>query len=151
MAIDYNNLAELHDHRLKQQRLVFEVEITANGTPADKVHSVDIPGAVYLRTEGKTAEADNVEDLSGDFTTAADNNAGDSQFGILLDLGDVQKVKKVTITEQTSLATSLTVAPAGSDYKTDEKNIAIDITGTGLNLASESPRLLVEIEYDAEK
>lgn len=139
------------DHRIKQRKLLFEVEITANATPADKRHASDLPGVALLRTEGKIADADAVEDLSSDFTAAADNSSGDSQFGILIDAsklqGNIDKVYSVSVSEQTALSTGLTVAAAQSDFLTSGGNIAIDIAAAGLNLESESPRLLVEIEY----
>lgn len=144
MANDFNNSAELHEHRLKSHRMVAEIAIVADATPADKVHSSDVAGVIILRTEGKTAEADAIEDLSGSFSAAADNAAGNSTFGVLVDLGDVAKVKKVTVSEQTALATSL----ASSIVASSAGNIAIEIVGTGLVLDSESPTLLLEIEYD---
>ena len=150
MATEEKN-TQLADHFLQHRRLVFEFSITANATPASKVHSIkDIPGVALLRTEGKVSEADAIEDLSGDFTTAADNSTGDSQFGLLIkgsELGSMEKVMKVTVTEQTSLASSISYTAADSDYLTSGGNIAIDIAGTGLNLASESPTFLVEVDY----
>lgn len=151
MSVEFKKQSALHNHMLKQQRLVFEVAITADATPADKVHRSDIPGVVLLRTEGKVAEADAVEDLSASFTTAADNSTGDSQFGILINLdgNPAKKVKSVTVTEQTSLASSLTVTgPLSGEFLTSAGNVAIDVAGTGLALDTESPTLLVEVEYD---
>lgn len=143
--------SRLGDHYLAQRDLAFEVSITANATPADKEHGIlDLSGVALLRTEGKTAEADAVEDLSGDFTTAVDNSTGDSQFGILLkgsELEEVAKVLEVEVKEQTALATSIAATPAASAYLTAGGNIAIDVAGTGLNLASESPKLLVKVKY----
>lgn len=134
----------------KTRQLVVECSITANATPASKKHASEIPGTLFLRTEGLTAEADAVESVA--FTTAADNSTGDSQFGILikginLPQNEIEKVLEVEVTEQTALASSLTVAKVGSSWLTAEGNIAIDITGTGLNLASESPTLLVKVIY----
>lgn len=151
MADQFEKDSAVMNHRIKQRKLLLEVDIVANATPADKGHGSDLPAVVVLRSEGKIADADAIEDLSAEFTAAADNAAGDSQFGIVIDgsklEGDIDKVYSVSVVEQTSLATSLTVAPASSDYKTAGGNIAIDITGTGLNLESESPRFLVEVEY----
>jgi hypothetical protein len=140
----------LADHQLKTRELIFEIEITANATPADKVHSSDIAGVAVLRTEGKVAEADAIEDLSGDFTTAVD--ATDAQFGILLDgskLSDsgLEKVYEVSLSEQTSTGTGITLASATSDYLTSGENIAIDVTATGTSLDSESPRFLCKVVY----
>lgn len=136
----------------KTRELVVECTITANATPASKVHSSDIPGTLFLRTEGKVSEADAVEDLSASFTTAADNSTGNSVFGILikgenLPNNGIDKVLDVSVTEQTALATSLAASKVGSDWKTAGGNIAVDLAGTGLNLASESPTLLVKIIY----
>lgn len=146
--------SQLADHALAQKELFFEVSIEGNATPADKKHEIlDLPGVVLLRTEGKVSDSDAVEDLSSDFTTAVDNSSGDSQFGILLkgsELGDMKKVMKVEVEEQTSLASSLSVSSATSDFLTPEGNIAIDIAGTGLDLSSESPKLLVRVVYLSE-
>lgn len=141
--------ASLHDHQLRQKRLVVEFSITANATPASKVHSSELPGVIVLRTEGKTAEADAIENLSGSFSTADDvDGSGDSVFGVVLhNLGSVAKVYKITVAEQTSLASSIAVTKLGTNGLTSGGNIAFQIAGTGLTLASESPRFLVEIEY----
>ena len=144
----------LGNHFLAYKKLAFEVSITANATPADKVHSIkDIPGVALLRTEGKVADADAVEDLSGDFTAAEDTTNG--QFGVLIkgsELGSVKKVLRVQVTQLTATGTAIVVAsPAqGSlvtDYLSDGGNIAIDITATGTDLETESPTFLIEVDY----
>lgn len=150
MGIDYKNNPELHEFLLRSQSLVFRFSITANATPASKIHIVDIPGVVYLRSEGKTAQADAIETLS--WTTAVDNSSGNSVFGLLIDLGEneARKVELVRVTEITSLATSFTTRGPGAvvdGYLTASGNIAIEIAGTGLNLASESPTFVVEVVY----
>lgn len=149
MGIDYRNNPELHDHLLKEQRLVFEFSITANATPASKIHISDIPGVAILRTQGKTAEADAVESIT--WTTPDDENGGNSVFGLLMDLGDAKarKVHKVMITEKSNVSASEVVTgPNGAaSYKTAAGNIGIEIAATGLRLDTESPTFLVEIEY----
>lgn len=138
----------LANHLERTRELCFEAKITANATPALKKQSSDLPGVAILRTEGLTALADAVEAVA--FTTAVDNSTGDSQFGILIkgsELGEIEKVLSVEVVEQTALATSISFADVGSSYLTAGGNIAIDIAGTGLNLASESPTLLVTVKY----
>lgn len=139
----------------KTRELVVECSITANATPASKLHASEIPGTLFLRTEGKVAEADAIEDLSGSFTTAVDNSTGNSVIGILikgvnLPNNGIEKVLQVEVIEQTALATSLTVSKVGSSFLTAGGNIALNVAGTGLNLASESPTLLVKITYREE-
>ena len=134
----------------KTRELIVECVITGNATPANKVHSSDIPGTLFLRTEGKVSEADAIEDLSGDFTTAVD--ATNAQFGILikgenLPNNGIDKVLDVEIKDQNGDGTAIVVAPAQSAYLTAGGNIAIDVTGTGIDLASESPVLLVKVVY----
>ena len=146
--IDFSANSALMDHLLKSRRIVSVVSITANATPASKKHNVDVSGVVYLRTEGKVAEADAIEDLSGDFTTAVDNSTGDSVFGVLItDVGNIRNVKKITVTELTALATSIAVTKLGTLGLTAEGNIAFNIAGTGLTLATESPTFVIEVEY----
>ena len=144
------------DKELSTKTAWVKLAITANATPASKVHSTDYQGIAYLRTEGKTAEADAIEDLSSDFTTAADNSTGDSQFGILLkgselSNGSLDEVLEVSLAENpngSAVATSIAISPAVSgSYVTSGGNIAVDVAGTGLNLASESPDLVLKVTY----
>jgi len=138
----------LMSHLLKSERLVLEFQITSHATPASKIHSSDIAHVVYLRSEGKIAEADAIEDLSASFTTAVDNSTGNSVFGVLLTrLESIEKVYSISVTEQTSLAASIATTKLGTNGLTSGGNIAFEIAGTGLNLASESPTFRVEIEY----
>ena len=131
--------SQLHDHLLKQERLVFEATITANGTPADKGHAVDVPGAVYLRTEGKTAEADAVEDASSDYTTAADATG---IFGILIDDSEVRKIYNVALSVDTG---SIALGAQGASI-TSEGRIALDLD-SNQDLSSQDITVTVEIDY----
>jgi hypothetical protein len=76
--------AGLNDHMRKLERLVLQVDITANATPASKVLSSDLPSAVYVRAEGLTAAADAVESLSGVVSTPVDATG---KFAVLIDTG----------------------------------------------------------------
>lgn len=151
MGIDFKDNPALHEFLLRSQSLVFRFSITANATPASKVHIVDIPSVVYLRTQGKTAEADAIE--SGiSWTTAVDNSTGSSDFGVLIDLGnnDARKVEMVRLTEISNVSASESVTGPGAvadAYLTAGGNIAIEIAASGLNLASESPEFLLEVVY----
>jgi hypothetical protein len=140
-------------HLLQQERLVFNFSIVGNATPASKKLSVDIPGCVILRCEGQTAAADAVETLA--WTAPVDNNAGDSIFGILLNLDEniADKVYSVSLTEVTAVSTSeVLTGPGGvaGAYLTDEGNIAVEVAATGLNLASESVTFTMVVEYREE-
>lgn len=145
MSLEKNNVVQ--DLALKTRRQVFEISITGNATPASKVHSTDLPGVAVLRSEGKIAEADAVETIS--WTTAQD--AANAVFGVLLkgsELGDIKKVLSCKVSEtSTSVATALTVTKHGTGGKTTGGNIAFSITGTGLDLTSESPKIVCEVEY----
>lgn len=149
MSIEFKSKAEHHNHLLKQQRLVTEFSIAGNATPADKQHSSDVPGLVVLRTEGKTAAADAVESLT--WTSAVDDNAGDSVFGVLLDLGDntARKVYSVSLTEVTTVSSSESVTGpnTGSSFLTSNGNIAVEVAATGLDLSSEDVTFRLEVEY----
>lgn len=149
MANDFKSNSTLCDYQLKQQRLVFQFTIAGNATPASKTHSSDLPGVVYLRTQGKTTEADAIETLT--WATADDESTGNSVFGFLVDLGDnkARKVHKIMLTEVSAVSTSEAVTgPNGAaSILTAEGNLAVEIAGTGLRLDTESPTFLVEIEY----
>lgn len=136
MAIDFSTVSSaLHDHRLKQQRLVFQVAIDANGTPADKGHDSDIPGVAVLRTEGKTAEADAIEDISGDVTAPVDATG---IFGMLVDVR-ATKLYSVTVTPSVGAVTVTSV-------KKSSGRLAIDMD-SDQDLSSQDLTLTVEIEY----
>lgn len=141
----------VQNQRQFAKKLVFEFSITGHATPASKVHASDLSGVCYLRTEGKVAEADAIEDLSATFTTAADNSGGNSVFGVLMkgsELGSIAKVLKISVSEtSTAVATSLAVTKHGTGGLSAGGNIAFSIAGTGLNLASESPKICVELDY----
>lgn len=140
-------------HILRQERLVFNFSITGNATPANKTQAQDIPGLVVLRMEGQTAAADAIETLS--WTAPVDNSAGNSIFGILMNLNQdigqdiADKVYIVSLTEVTSVSTSEALSGPGgsSSYLTAEGNIAVEVAATGLNLASESPTFTMVVEY----
>lgn len=124
--------ADLHDHRLKQQRLVFQTTVTANATPADKVHSVDIPSSVILRTEGKTADADAVEDLSAQVPAAADAT------GIYAILVDIQPSKLYSVSVTGASVTQSGLSTGG--------RILIEVDSAN-NLSTTDDTLTIEIEY----
>ncbi len=135
MSIDFRKKSELQDHKLKQTRLVFEVTITANATPASKTHTVEIPGAVYLRTQGKTAEADAVEDVSGSVTAAADATG---IFALLVD-EKASKFHKATVTPSAGTITVTKSITSGGRLLLDMDSNQ-DLSTTNLTL-------IVELEY----
>lgn len=146
MHVQKNSTLE-HQY-LKLRRLVFDFSITANATPASKVHASDLPGVCFLRTQGKTAEADAVEDLSASFTTPDDESTGSSVFGVLISqLELIEKIYSIEVVEQTALSTSLTVTSLGTRGLTAGGNIAFNIAGAGLRLDTESPVIRVEVTY----
>ena len=149
MSLQKNSVLE--DHQLKHQHLMFEVAVVSSATPASKKQSSDLSGVCALSSEGKD-EITAIEDLSmlSGFSADVDNSTGDSVVHLLLkgsELGSIAKVMKVSVSEKTALAASVAVSKLGGDFKTAGGNIAMQIAGTGLNLASESPTLIVEVDY----
>lgn len=124
----------------KYREFAFQVAIGAHATPASKTHNVDVPDSVTLRTEGKTAAADAIKDMSAYFSTAADstgifgvlvNGANLSPHGILRIVSLELRPSVGTIAEGTNKVTL-----SSDDF------IAIDLD-SNQNLASQS--LTVEI------
>jgi hypothetical protein len=138
------------EHLLRQERLVVNCSIVANVVPEDKGQTNDVPSLLILRTEDQTAAADAVETGIA-WTAPVDNSAGNSVFGLLLNLAlnEADKVYSVSVTEVTALAGSLTVTGPGgaSSFLTADGNVAIEVAGTALNLSTESPTFLVVVEY----
>lgn len=153
----------LNDQMLRTERLVFQCQIVGNATPASKTFSSDIANVAMLRAQGQTAAVDAVETLT--WTTAVDNSAGNSVFGLYLNIGQsvtpslgpvasredfADKVYKVEVLDAGGTATSLAVTGPNNTpfaYLTPLGNIAIEIAGTGLNLASETATLNVLVDY----
>lgn len=137
------------EHLLRYERLCCNFSITANATPANKQQQVDVVGLEVLRMQGQTAAADAVELLT--WTAPTDNTAGNSIFGMLLNLDEniADTVYCVTLREVTSLGTSYVVTgPNGSaSFLTAAGNIAIEVAALGLNLSSESPTFNLVVEY----
>lgn len=106
MGNDYKSDSELHDHMLKETRLVFQFSIFGDETPADKQDASDIPGVAIVRTEGRTSTADAVEAVT--WTTPVDDDSGDSIFGLLIDLGEnkAEKIQSVLLTQKTEGSTA---------------------------------------------
>jgi len=143
--------SQLQDHLLKSRSLVFECSVTHHATPASKVHHVDVPGVVMLRTKGKVAEVDAIEDLSALAATAVD--ATNCQFVIFItDLGSIDKVSKVSVIDKKGTGSGMVVVDldgSGSidGFLTAGGNIAIDVTGTGIDLETEDPTFVVKVDY----
>lgn len=140
---------KVQDYKIKQRRLCIPFSITGHATPASKVHASDLNGVLYLRSEGKTAEADAV-DADGNFTTPVDASG---LFGILLNVGDsVRKVMRASVEQRSgSTATNKDQAVAlqgdSSSGITENGNIAIDVTCSGLDLSAENFDGVLIIEY----
>lgn len=132
MGIDYRNRPELHDFLLKSKRLVFQSSIYHSATPANKKHASEIPGAVYIRSEGKTAEVDAIESLT--WSTPDDDNSGNSVFGLLIDLGD-NKARKVYSVLMSLLSPLSTAIPTNLGSASTYAVLAgSTITNTGLSV-----------------
>lgn len=135
MSIDFKKKSELQDHQLKQTRMVFEVSITANATPANKSHIVEIPGCTVLRTEGKTAEADAIENLTGQVTAPVDATG---IFALLVD-EKASKFHKATVTPSVGTITVTKSISTGG-------RLLLDMD-SNQDLSTTSLTLLVELEY----
>lgn len=153
----------LNDQMLRTERLVFQCAIDGNATPANKTFSSEVGNVAMLRAQGQTAAVDAVESLT--WTAPSDNTAGNSVFGLYLDIGltvtpslgpvssdenYADKVYKVEVIDASGSATSLAVSgPNGvaNAFLTPMGNIAIEVSATGLNLSSEDAVLNVLVDY----
>lgn len=162
-TVRLKNKSPLNEQMVKSERLVFRFGIDGNATPALKTYSSDIGDVALLRAQGQTAAVDAIETLT--WTAPSDNTAGDSVFGIYINmrssvtpsLGPVaavsdfaDRVYSVQIVDQGGTATSLAVSgpnAVANAYLTPLGNIAIEISATGLNLAAEDATLNVLVDY----
>jgi len=137
MSIEFNENPTLHDHRLKQHRLVFDASIVSNATPASKSESSDIPSVAYVRSEGRTAEADAVEDVSGQVDNAANDVNG--IFQVLLDIAPEEKIYVVRVTPSAGTATV-------SAKLTTDKRLLVEVDSS-LSFAAADLTVTLEIDY----
>lgn len=138
----------LQDRELKMREVAFRVRIQANATPASKVHQGEIANVAVIRSQGKTAQADAIEDLSASWTAAADATG---IFGVLLkgdELGQVDRIISATITALDGSTTTVAglscgglqagLSPAG--------NIALQFDSS-LSLAAANVDVIVDLKY----
>jgi hypothetical protein len=132
--VNFKEKAELHQHLLKQQHLVFDSKVIFHATPASKLHINDIPNVAVLKTEGKTAEADAIE-------TYTSNPALADATGVLEILIDeqVEKIYSVSVTPDVGTCTATAALSAGN-------RIIIEID-SNQNLSTTSVNFKVDIAY----
>jgi hypothetical protein len=150
MKPEINSVVE--NEQLKTRTLAVSIAITASATPASKTVETNLPGVAYLRTEGKTATADAVEDLSSDFATAADATG---VFGLLLDgsklnADDVSEVLAVRADVSNGVGTLAVSSPSGGSevtaYLTTDGNIAVDLD-SNQNLTTTDINAVIFVTY----
>jgi len=135
MGVVYRDNSPLQNHLSKMQRLVFGCQVVFNATPANKAQLSDIPGGVFLRTQGKTAECDAVEDLSAQVPTATDSTG---VFALLLD-DQVSKIYSAAVTVNSGTITVASEISAGG-------RLILELDWSG-NLATTSLVMTVTLEY----
>jgi hypothetical protein len=129
----------LQDRLLKTRRLVLDVAIGHNATPAAKTHATDLGSTAILRTQGKTAEADAVEDFSAQLAAATDSTG---VFAVLVKTGKAKKIVKVEATPSTGTIT-VPKQLAG------DKAIAIELdSNQNLSTTSLSVQLIIDYLVD---
>jgi len=141
MSNDFRNNSGMNDHLLKQVRLCANASIKANATPASKVHASDVPGGIYLRTQGKIAESDAIESLVG-IVTAPDDATG--KFAVLIDEPNVDKLylKSVTASAGTIAVAAAAVSAGGRLY--------LDLDSS-LDLSAADLTITIEMSYKKKK
>lgn len=142
--------AVVEDHVLKHQKLVFELKIVANATPASKSHSSDLPGVCLLATEGKLTDISGVEAISGltNYTAPSDSNG---IFDVMLkgaELGTVKKVMKIQAHSKGAAGlTACTVQVLGDNFGlTAGGNIAFEVD-SAINFATTNETVVCEVDF----
>jgi hypothetical protein len=136
MGVMFKKQAELHDHLLKQERLVCNAKVIFNAVPASKHHISDIPGVVVLRTQGKVSEADAIEDVSAQVAAPAADATG--VFAILID-EQVDKIYKVSVTPDVGTCTISGAITSGG-------RLLLNMD-SNQDLSAVSVQCTIEIEY----
>ena len=153
MYIQNNPVVE--DHELKHARLVFELAITANATPASKAMSSDLPGVCLLATQGIDGISA-TEVISGlaNFASATDSTgvfqvmlSGAQLVAKIGSIRDVMKVDVHGVNFSNGLTTAPTVTMLGTSWGlTPGGNIAFQVA-TGTSLATTSQTFCIVVDY----
>lgn len=139
------------DALLRHRRLVLDVSFVGATPSASVKHSSDAPGAVFLASEGYDQAA--ADDAGANFGALANNSAGASTVGVLIDGpkclgGKVSKLYSVSVAEVTSTAgtVSSSLKGASSTGLTASGNVAFTVSGSSGNLDSETITYRVTLE-----
>lgn len=141
--MNFKKKAQLHEHYRKLQRIVADATIVSDATPADKKHATDLPGVVYLRTEGKTAQADAIENTSADVTEADDEGG---VFGVLIDTAEDKATKLYPTISVVPSTGTIAITASGI---TPEGRIWLDLNSS-VNLSSADLTITIAIDYTDE-
>lgn len=136
---------------LRHRRVIMDVSVVGNATAANVSHASDVPGAVFLQTEGRDDVT--AEDDGASFGTLENNNTGASTMGVLIHGpkalgGKLLKLYSVSVAEVTSTAGTVSSALKGDSSSgiTADGNVAFTISGTAANLAADTVTYRVTLE-----
>ena len=147
MAQHLDKNAGVEDYKLREKRLIVPFTITANATPASKVHSTDLPSSLVLSTEGKTSTASAI-DSGTNFTTEVDSTG---IFGILMcNLGTVEKLLDVSLVNLSSGTATVSRKGASTTGVTASGNIAVSVDSS-LDLSMTSLTAHAVVDYRVSK
>ncbi|MFI5241260.1 MAG: hypothetical protein ACHQUA_02380 [Microgenomates group bacterium] len=148
MSFEQNSVVE--DHKLKSRKLVFEIKVTSNATPASKKHSSDLPGICILSTEGLTAALVAIEAVSGLTNYTAPNDVNGIMDVMLKgsELGSIKKVQSIRVSEKVSAGFSApTVQALGTAQGlTAGGNIAFEID-SATDFSAADATFVCEVDY----
>lgn len=142
---------------LAHRRVILDVTVVGNATAASVRHASDVPGAVFLKSEGKDDVS--AQDSAPTFGTIENNNAGASILGVLIHApkclgGKVLKLYSLSAVESgTSTAGTVTVALKGASSTgiSADGNLAFTIAGSAANLAADTVNYRVTLECRIEE
>lgn len=139
------------DLLLRHKRVVFDVTVTGNATPASVLHGSDVPGAVFLATESLDDAA--AQDSGCNFGTLVNNSTGASTMGLLVQCPDAlggicDKLYTATVTCPAANSGAITVALKGASSTgiTASGNVAFTIAGASADLSTENITYRVTLE-----
>ena len=138
MVLEANS--RLEDYQLKEKEIAIRFSITGSATAASVVHSTDIPGIFYVGTEG------NLADSIDSGITVTENDSGGVFALLLTEAGSIKKIIHAEVKDMgaetggsdTASAVAVVLAGASNSGITASGNVALEVTGTGLNLTSEN-------------
>lgn len=126
--------SDVQNRLLKLKSIALQVKVAGNATPASKVRSSDLPGAIFIICQGQTSDAP-----SGVSYVAPDDATG--KYSVIFDSADFGEISKVYRAAVENVTGTHTIAASLSNGY-----LVLDIDSSA-DLTSADSELKIFVDY----